>query len=68
MGFAHDLIQVRDSKESRMTPGLLAGAAGITETPVTEMGKAGRGAVLNLLYYYLCVRGRMQKSGVQFWT
>lgn len=39
-----------------MTPRLLGEAAGIMELPVTEMGKVGRGAVLNVFYFIIiCV-------------
>lgn len=39
-----------------MTPRLLGEAAGIMELPVTEMGKVGRGAILNVFYFIIiCV-------------
>lgn len=57
-------MRVWDRGEPRVAPRLLAGAAGITDQPLTEMGKAGRGAALNLWRYYLCVLGGMQTSGV----
>lgn len=48
---------MRDRAKSKMTPRLLGEAAGIMELPVTEMGKVGRGAVLNVFYFIIiCLR------------